>query len=450
MMNQDKRKKRIANIAMSMVIVLIILSGVLAVGGQQGWFDKKDPAETGVVRAVIGTADLTRDGIASPLSADTALRDGDVLTTQEHAELTLQAGDSTMKLGAGSSLTVTHAAADSFTVQVTTGQFFTAAGETASVTLEFGDEDCTLSSAAADLTVRTGSETLYLLSGTLTLDGTDYEAGQALSWVDGALTADSFSPTVLDDEVLGWCLNAGQALCFTSDELRQVLDTRVAQQQSDIEAQLDGSAAQADGSAAENTEPTQSGETDTKSDGTGHVGQAPADSGTANAADPAPSSPTDSEPSAPAQPDTPAQPEPEPEPEPEEKSTCTISVRCDTILNNMDSLDPDKAGYVPSSGVLLSKTTVTISDGDSAYDVLKRACSAAGLQLEASYTAAYGSYYVEGIGHLYEFDCGPESGWMYKVNGWFPNYGCSSYTVSDGDNIVFCYTCNGLGADVGA
>ena len=59
MMNQDKRKKRIANIAMSMVIVLIILSGVLAVGGQQGWFDKKDPAETGVVRAVIGTADLT-------------------------------------------------------------------------------------------------------------------------------------------------------------------------------------------------------------------------------------------------------------------------------------------------------------------------------------------------------------------------------------------------------
>ena len=154
---------------MSAVIVLIILSGVLAVGGQQGWFDKKDPAETGVVSAVTGTADLTRDGIASPLSADTALRDGDVLTTQEHAELTLQAGDSTMKLGAGSSLTVTHAATDGLTVQVTTGQFFTAAGEAAPVTLEFGAEGCTLSSAAADLTVHTGSETLYLLSGALTL-----------------------------------------------------------------------------------------------------------------------------------------------------------------------------------------------------------------------------------------------------------------------------------------
>ena len=32
----------------------------------------------------------------------------------------------------------------------------------------------------------------------------------------------------------------------------------------------------------------------------------------------------------------------------------------------------------------------------------------------------YNSYYVEGIGNLYEFDCGSESGWMYKVNGWFP------------------------------
>lgn len=61
----------------------------------------------------------------------------------------------------------------------------------------------------------------------------------------------------------------------------------------------------------------------------------------------------------------------------------------------------------------------------------------------------YNSYYIEGINHLYEFDCGNESGWMYKVNGWFPNYGCSSYTLQGGDTIVWCYTCNGLGADVG-
>ena len=62
----------------------------------------------------------------------------------------------------------------------------------------------------------------------------------------------------------------------------------------------------------------------------------------------------------------------------------------------------------------------------------------------------YDSYYIEGINHLYEFDCGEQSGWMYKVNEWFPNYGCSSYELSDGDVIVWCYTCKGLGTDVGA
>ena len=66
----------------------------------------------------------------------------------------------------------------------------------------------------------------------------------------------------------------------------------------------------------------------------------------------------------------------------------------------------------------------------------------------ASFTL-YDSYYIEGIGHLYEFDCGFESGWMYKVNGTFPNYGCSAYELQGGEDIVWCYTCVGLGTDVG-
>ena len=134
----------------------------------------------------------------------------------------------------------------------------------------------------------------------------------------------------------------------------------------------------------------------------------------------------------------------------EPKNICTITIRCDTILSNMDNLDPAKAGYVPSSGVILSTKTVVFEDGETVFDVLKRVCSACGIQLEYSWTPMYDSYYIEGINNLYEFDCGFESGWMYKVNGWFPNYGCSSYTLKDGDSIVWYYTCNGLGADVGA
>lgn len=73
-----------------------------------------------------------------------------------------------------------------------------------------------------------------------------------------------------------------------------------------------------------------------------------------------------------------------------------------------------------------------------------------GISLEYAWTPAYNSYYVEGINNLYEFDCGPESGWVYLVNGAAPGYGCSSYQVSDGDQISFLYSCVGYGADVGA
>ncbi|MDE5872671.1 MAG: DUF4430 domain-containing protein, partial [Lachnospiraceae bacterium] len=129
--------------------------------------------------------------------------------------------------------------------------------------------------------------------------------------------------------------------------------------------------------------------------------------------------------------------------------TCTVQIRCDTILNNLDDLKTGKEAYVPESGIILGTTTVEFTEGETAFDVLKRVCSYYGIQIEYSYTPLYGSYYIEGINYLYEFDCGSQSGWMYKVNGWFPNYGCSSYILADGDTMVWCYTCKGLGADVG-
>lgn len=60
----------------------------------------------------------------------------------------------------------------------------------------------------------------------------------------------------------------------------------------------------------------------------------------------------------------------------------------------------------------------------------------------------YNSAYIEGIGNLYEFDCGENSGWMYKVNDWFPNYGMSRYVLKNGDTVSLIYTCDG-GFDIG-
>ena len=98
--------------------------------------------------------------------------------------------------------------------------------------------------------------------------------------------------------------------------------------------------------------------------------------------------------------------------------------------------------------MILPATTVTFSPGESVYDALRQVCRDYGIHLESEFTPRYNSTYIQGISNLYEFDVGNESGWMYKVNGWFPNYGCSRYQVEDGDVICWVYTCD-LGADIG-
>ena len=128
--------------------------------------------------------------------------------------------------------------------------------------------------------------------------------------------------------------------------------------------------------------------------------------------------------------------------------TCTFSIECSTILNNLKELDPDKRELVPSNGVILAPTKVTFYEGESVFDVLQRVCKEKGIHMESSWTPIYNSAYIEGIHNLYEFDCGELSGWMYRVNGWYPNYGCSRYQLVDGEVVEWRYTCD-LGNDVG-
>ena len=127
---------------------------------------------------------------------------------------------------------------------------------------------------------------------------------------------------------------------------------------------------------------------------------------------------------------------------------CTISIACNTILNNIDSLDEGKTDLVPADGWILMPVTVEFYEGESVFNVLQRTCKQMGIHMEHEMTPIYNSAYIEGIGNLYEFDCGELSGWMYSVNGWFPNYGCSRYQLSDGDTINWVFTCD-LGFDVG-
>jgi len=128
--------------------------------------------------------------------------------------------------------------------------------------------------------------------------------------------------------------------------------------------------------------------------------------------------------------------------------TCTLSVSCDTILHNIGWLDSEKTSIVPKDGIIFAEKTVTFYEGESVFNLLVREMKRNKIHLEFENTPIYNSAYIEGIANLYEFDCGELSGWMYKVNDWFPNYGCSRYQLKAGDKVEWVYTCD-LGNDVG-
>ena len=128
--------------------------------------------------------------------------------------------------------------------------------------------------------------------------------------------------------------------------------------------------------------------------------------------------------------------------------SCTLSVRCDTVFNNMSWLNPEKAELLPQNGEIFAEQMVTFYEGESVFNLLVREMKKNKIHLEFENTPIYNSAYIEGINNLYEFDCGELSGWMYRVNGWFPNYGCSRYQLKEGDRVEWIFTCS-LGKDIG-
>lgn len=129
--------------------------------------------------------------------------------------------------------------------------------------------------------------------------------------------------------------------------------------------------------------------------------------------------------------------------------TVTVEIRCDSLSNNMDLLENEAIrGYIPQNGVILAKTKFKGTTENTVFDALNTVCRNNDIHIEYDYTPGFESYYVCGINYLYEMDAGPQSGWMYLVNRWSPNYGCSSYYLRDGDVIEWHYTCSGFGEDL--
>ena len=98
------------------------------------------------------------------------------------------------------------------------------------------------------------------------------------------------------------------------------------------------------------------------------------------------------------------------------------------------------AGNIRNLYSMLDNYKTTLKSKSTVYDLLKKACNDKGITYNSKDTMY--SVYIVGINNIDEKDCGKDSGWMYSVNGSFPNVSVDSKRLKDGDKVVFTYTCS--------
>ncbi len=455
--------KKAFNIIMVVAAALIVAVGVFAVFNLKGnAAQSENGASTVTITAKTGNVNIERGGIGYSLQQGDVLRDGDIIETLSGASATLQAegagrvvldqnteavvrpagesgsgsaSSSGAALGADSA-SASGAAADP-TFVLNAGSAFVTCDDAEKSVLAFRTAygSYTAQDGVCAVAAHDGSDAVQVLAGTVREEAaqSSTESGRVIGAVvstSGDSAVATFSETKLrwsdmSDFALRSAIEAAQSrtLCFSLDELQKTLDAR-----SSISASATASAQAlgADGTLNTSTAGDQSqdgaaaldGSAASDRAGTGSSAGGENQNGTSAAAGTAASGNSGVA-----------------------ISTCTIQIRCDTVLNNKGNLTAGKDAYVPANGSILAASAIQIADGDTIYDVLKAACAAAGLQLEYSWTPAYDSYYIEGINNLYEFDCGSGSGWIIRLNGWSIDQGVSKVSVSNGDFISIDYTC---------
>ena len=417
---ETRAKKKTYNIIMVALIAVIAVCGILVVGHIQGWFGGGSIGGGGssvVSEEIKGVVNIERSGVGYSLEKDVELQTGDIVETKNGSEAALAVGGkNSLSLNENSEMELSQCTDEALSLGLNSGELFAEVPDApAGFSVQFDKNTAAITGTVFSVSQQKSSSTLTVYEGSVEVSAEDgstntVKAGQQIlitTNAEGKLTVETsdVQATFLSDyliEKLLACETDG--LCFSEKQLNQVTADREKEKKAAAKALEEEAIAIAE-----------SGESDSSaSTGSGSSGSS-AGSGTSSSGGSASS----------------------------DIKTCTISIRCGAILKNMDKLKEGKNRYVPSNGVILATSSVEFRDGETAYDVTKRACSATGIQIEASYSPVYGSYYVEGINHLYEFDCGEMSGWLYKVNGWTPNYGCSEYKLKNGDSIVWDYTCTG-------
>ena len=410
------KRNKVFNLIMIAAIVAILGGGILLIGNLKGWFDKdtsQNPSPSSItVKELAGIVNIERNNVGYYLSDDSKLRQGDIIQTLSGSKVKLYFNENSyISLNEDSEIEVTEISDNKLIIKINKGEIFACSnvGEGFILSVICDDLAVNVKNAVFSAVNITGSQNIrvfeYSADVIVGQNNHTIDTGKIISSIshedsEDEIQINDMHQSALNEFLLNSVISAAKTenLCFSEVQAKKILEDRESEKAeamrvaraSDSRILERGGNVQVDDNGNEN--------------------------------------PNDGK----------------------EKKYCTISIRCDTILNNMKDLDKGKGKYVPSNGIILSSSQIEFYEGETVFDVLKRACNLANIQIEYSWTPIYGSYYVEGLNHLYEFDCGGQSGWMYKVNGWYPNYGCSEYKIKEGDIISWNYTCKGLGGDLGA
>lgn len=126
---------------------------------------------------------------------------------------------------------------------------------------------------------------------------------------------------------------------------------------------------------------------------------------------------------------------------PENGITVRVGAECTSVLERLGDIDEsvNPLSVIPEDGIILPFDDISLPEDATAFDALIEAARASRVRVD--YVGSSYGVYVCGIGFVYEFGFGSESGWTYRINGSVPQMSAGAYELSDGDTVEFIYTC---------
>jgi hypothetical protein len=126
----------------------------------------------------------------------------------------------------------------------------------------------------------------------------------------------------------------------------------------------------------------------------------------------------------------------------EQYITCMIEIRCEQLLPYKEAGKTQAYNdWIPDDGIILTNQNVRVKKDACIYDVLIQVVRQNRISIDVE-DSMFGKY-IRGINNLTQNlpGIGSSPGWIYYVNSQFINESCSNYTVAQGDQILWTYSC---------